>query len=137
MSWKHKNDPEYVKKLAEGRRRYIESHHEVLSERIKKLNKALWKSPSFRKAHSERIKAKWRDPEYKKYMAGCSSKNLKALWKRPDFYKLLSELKSKELKERWKDEKSSPRHPPVEYYELQIRYDEMDEFGSQFGERRT
>jgi len=104
-SERHKNDPEYVKKLAEGRRRFIENNREVFSQRAKNLNKKLWKNPEFRKRHSERIKALWKDPEYRKYMAEAARKNLKKLWKRKDFQELLSKLKSAEMKKRWQDEK--------------------------------
>jgi len=102
-SWRHQNYPEYVKKIAEGRKKFIEDHREVFSQRAKNLNKKLWKNPEFRKRHSQRIKKLWKDPEYRKYMAEACSKNLKNLWKRKDFQKLLSRLKSEEMKKRWQD----------------------------------
>ena len=103
-SKRHKNDPEYVKRLAEGRRKFIENNKEIFSQRAKELNKKLWGSLEFRKRHSQRIKEKWQDPEYKKYMAGKSSQNLKNLWQREDFRELMSKLKSEELRKRWQNE---------------------------------
>jgi DNA gyrase subunit A len=104
VSERHKNNPEYVKKLAEGRRRYIETHHQVFTERVKNLNKKLWQNPEFRKRKSQWIKQRWRDPEYREFMRKASSKNLKRLWKRKDFQELLSKLKSEEMKKKWRDE---------------------------------
>jgi len=104
-SERHKNDPEYVRKLAEGRRKFIENNRHVFTIRAINLNKKLWTNPDFRKRHSERIKKMWQDPKYKEYMRKASSKNLKSLWKRKDFQELLSKLKSEEMKKRWQDEK--------------------------------
>jgi len=103
-SERHRNDPEYVKKIAEGRRRFIENNREVFFQRAKNLNKKLWRDPEFLKRHSEKIKKLWQDPEYRQYMAEVSSKSLKKLWKRKDFQELMSGLKSEEMKERWQDE---------------------------------
>jgi len=102
-SWRHKNDPEYVKKLAEGRKRYIESHKDLLSERARKRNEKLWRNKEFRMRVSERLKKLWKNEEYRERMRKNSSDNLKRLWRREDFRILLSELKSKEMKERWKN----------------------------------
>ncbi|PIS39533.1 MAG: DNA gyrase subunit A [Candidatus Nealsonbacteria bacterium CG08_land_8_20_14_0_20_38_20] len=46
-SARHKNDPEYVKKIAEGRRKFIENNREVFSQRAKNLNKKLWANPEY------------------------------------------------------------------------------------------
>ncbi|MDO8663401.1 MAG: DNA gyrase subunit A, partial [Candidatus Wildermuthbacteria bacterium] len=103
-SERHKNDLEYVKKIAEGRKKYIENNRQVFSLRAINLNKKLWASAEFRKKHSERIKKMWQNPVYKEYMREASSKNLKKLWRREDFQKLLSALKSEEMKKRWENE---------------------------------
>ena len=103
VSERHKNDPEYVKRIAEGRRKYIENHRHIFSERARNLNKKLWKNSEFKKRHSQRIQEMWQNPEYKEYMRRASSKNLKKLWRRKDFQELLSKLKSEEMKKRWQD----------------------------------
>jgi len=102
-SERHKNDSEYVKKIAEGRRKFIENNREIFSQRAKNLNKKLWANPAFRRRHSERIKKMWQDLEYKEYMRKASSKNLKLLWERKDFQELMSKIKSQELKKRWQN----------------------------------
>lgn len=102
-SFRHKNDPVYVKKLAEGRRKYIENNKAALSQRAINLNKKLWKSSEFRIKHSKRMKALWKDKDYREFMRKASSKNLKSLWQKKDFQQLLSDLKSKEMKIRWQD----------------------------------
>lgn len=103
-SWRHKNDPEYVRKLKEGRERFFSTAHEILSQRTQKLNKKLWKDPEFVKRHSLRIKKLWKDENYRKFMANISSKRIKELWKSNEFQDLMSKLKSKEMKKRWQDE---------------------------------
>ncbi|TSC91306.1 MAG: DNA gyrase subunit A [Parcubacteria group bacterium Gr01-1014_2] len=101
---RHKNDPEYVKKLAEGREKYINENRHLFVERARKLNEKLWKSKEFRKKHHKIIQKLWSDPEYKEFMRKVSSETLKKTWQRADYQKLMSKLKSKELKIKWQDE---------------------------------
>ncbi len=103
VSWRHKNDPNYVEKLARGRARYIEENKEVFRERAKKLNQKLWGNKEFRERHSERIKALWSDQEYREKMRIISRQNLTKKWSDQAYRKLMSRLKSKEMKARWKD----------------------------------
>ncbi|WKZ25714.1 MAG: DNA gyrase subunit A [bacterium] len=103
-SWRHKNDPLYVKKIKEGRDKFLSDAHDILSERAKNLNKKLWKDPEFIKRHSLRVKKLWEDENYKKFMSDISSKKLKEMWKSSEFQKIMSILKSKEMKKRWQDE---------------------------------
>ncbi|KKU82637.1 MAG: gyrase, A subunit protein [Parcubacteria group bacterium GW2011_GWA2_47_8] len=102
-SWRHQNDEEYTKKLAEGRKQYIKRNPGVFSIRARNLNKKLWQSNEFRAKHTLRMQKLWSDPEYRKAMAQLASKNLKSLWEKEEFKALMSDLKSKELKKRWKD----------------------------------
>ncbi|MDP3994247.1 MAG: DNA gyrase subunit A [bacterium] len=102
--WRHKNDPEYVKKLKEGRDVFLSASHDLLSNRAQELNKKLWANPKFVKRHSLRIKKLWQDEKYKKFMSDLSSKKMKEMWKNKEFQKLMSTLKSKEMKNRWKNE---------------------------------
>ena len=103
-SKRHKNDPEYVEKIAAGRKKFIENNRNFFVEKAINLNKKLWASAEFRKRHSERIKKMWQDPSYKEHMREISSRNLKKLWQRKDFQGLLSVLKSAEMKKRWKND---------------------------------
>ena len=104
--WRHRNDPEYVKKLAKGRKKFwanpknLQRASRVRSE----WNKKMWQSPVYREAMPKVLKEAWKDPEYRQRMAELSSRNLKNRWKRKSFRDLLSRLKSKELKKRWQDE---------------------------------
>ncbi|NQT45872.1 MAG: DNA gyrase subunit A [Candidatus Omnitrophica bacterium] len=102
---RHKNDPEYVKKIADGRRRFWadSDNRNKASMAQAKRNRKNWQSPAYRKKMREAIKKAWQNPEYRQRIASASSENLKALWKDQSFQRLLSRTKSKELKERWKD----------------------------------
>ena len=103
-SWRHKNDPEYVKKLDEGRKRFIANNHALFSERLAERNRKNWKNPIYRTKQTRRLKAQWEDSEYKSKMAASSRNNLRNLWKTEKFQKLMSEQKSNELRARWKDD---------------------------------
>ena len=103
-SWRHKHDPEYVRKLAEGRRKFIEENPQIFSKRLSERNRKNWKNPDYRKRMSARIKAMWKNDEYKESMRELSSTRLKNLWKDKEFQKLMSRLSSERLKELWKDE---------------------------------
>ncbi len=72
-SWRHKNDPEYVRKLAEGRKIYFEKNHQLVSARISQRNKENWKKPSYRAYHSALVKTLWKNEEYRSFMKQASS----------------------------------------------------------------
>ncbi len=102
-SWRHQNDPDYVRKIAEGRDRFIANNREKLSLRRKKMNKIMWQDPKYREKWIKAKKEMWRNSEYKEFMREVASKNLKKLWKKKDFQELMSRMKSKELKKRWQE----------------------------------
>ncbi len=104
-SWRHKNDPEYVKKIAEGRQKFIQANHEKLSIRTSARNHLAWQDPKYRQKKTESIKKMWLDEAYRARMQQVSSQNLKKLWQNEDFKQLLSNLKSEEMKKRWQDPK--------------------------------
>ena len=103
---RHKNNPEYVRKLAKGRNGYwnTKGTKEKYSKLFKKLNKKNWEDPKYREKMIKAVKEKWKDPEYKKHMATLSSERLKTLWRKPGFGQWRGKLKSEELKKKWKDE---------------------------------
>lgn len=103
-SWRHKNDPEYVEKLAAGRRKYIEENKDKLSRRASERNRKAWQDSEYRERQIDRLKLMWEDKEYKEFMRKNSRENLKRLWEDPDFQALMSDVKSKEMKKRWQDE---------------------------------
>ncbi|NQT22519.1 MAG: intein-containing DNA gyrase subunit A, partial [Candidatus Omnitrophica bacterium] len=104
--WRHKNDSEYVKKLAKGRESFWANakNRQRASKVQSEWNRKKWQDPVYREEMAKVLKEAWRDPEYRQRMIKLSSKNLKNRWKRKDFRELLSKLKSKELKKRWQDE---------------------------------
>jgi len=104
--WRHKNDSEYVKKLAKGRENFWANpkNRQNASKVRSEWNKKKWQDPAYREEMIKVLKEAWKDPEYRQRMAELSSRNLKKRWEREDFRKLLSRLKSKELKKRWQDE---------------------------------
>ncbi len=102
-SWRHQNDPEYVKKVAAGRKEFIENNAQFISERASMRNKEMWKNPDYRNAQILRLKRMWENKEYKEFMRKKSSDNLKQLWQDPKFQKLMSNYKSEEMKKRWQD----------------------------------
>jgi len=105
-SQRHKTDPRYIKRIAEGRKRFWaeEENRKLRAQLRAEMNKMMWRNPNYRKRWIEARKKMWEDPEYKEYMRKASSKNLKRLWKRKDFQELLSRLKSEEMEKRWQDE---------------------------------
>ena len=105
-SRRHKEDLDYVEKIAEGRRKFWnkKENKERFSRLRSERNKKMWRNPKYRKKWISARKEKWKDPEYKDYMRKASSRNLKLLWQRKDFQKLLSELKTKEMQKRWRDD---------------------------------
>jgi DNA gyrase/topoisomerase IV subunit A len=100
-SWRHKHDPIYVKKLADGRKKYIETHHELLSERTSERNKENWKKPAYRRKHIQLVKTLWKNQEYRAKMSSVSSEHLKEKWADKGHQELMSKIKSREMKERW------------------------------------
>jgi DNA gyrase/topoisomerase IV subunit A len=106
-SQRHKNNPEYVKKIAQGRKAFWakKENRELYSQRQSERNKKMWQDSKHREAWIASKKEMWKDPEYKEFMREQSRENIKNLWRRRDFQELMSRLKSKEMKERWEDEK--------------------------------
>ena len=104
-SERHKNDLEYVKKIAEGRRKFwAKKENKIFRSQLQtERNKEMWQNLKYRKAWIKAKKEMWQNPEYKEFMRSASSKNLKNLWKRKDFQELMSKLKSEEMKKRWQD----------------------------------
>jgi DNA gyrase subunit A len=104
-SLRHKNDPEYVKNLAEGRRRFLDdsNHLREIGLRLSARNQKNWQDSAYRKRMGEVIRRAWQRPEYREAITKASSQNLKNLWQKKDFQELLSKLKSEELKKRWQD----------------------------------
>ena len=110
-SQKHKNDPEYRKKLQEGRIKFWsdEANKKKLSERTSKMNKNNWKNPSYRVKKIAQLKKALAKPENKKILSEHAKKNIRKLWSRSDFKQLMSKIKSKEMKERWENGDSTLR----------------------------
>lgn len=104
-SWRHEHDPIYVKKLSEGRKKFIEENRETISLRTTKRNKRMWKSSTYRAKQIERIKSKWQDAAYKEFMRQASSENLQNKWKNQAFRESVSKQKSNEMKLRWQNKK--------------------------------
>ncbi len=104
-SKRHRNDSEYVRKLAEGRKKYWadEENRKIHSKLRAERNKLMWQNPKYRAMWSEARKEMWEDPEYKEFMRTASSKNLKNMWKRKGYRELMSKLKSEEMGKRWQD----------------------------------
>ena len=104
-SQRHKNNPQYVEAIAEGRKKFWakKENRDIYSRRQSERNKILWQNPKYRQAWIKARKKKWQDQEYKEFMRKASSKNLRGLWQRKDFQELMSEIKSKEMKARWQD----------------------------------
>ncbi|MFH0876769.1 MAG: DNA gyrase subunit A [Candidatus Omnitrophota bacterium] len=104
-SFRHKHDPGYVKRLAEGRRKFLADPKNLrrIGKRLAEQNKRSWQDPVYRQKMSEIIREAWQQPEFRKRVIEASSKNLKDLWKKEEFQNLMSRLKAKELKQRWQD----------------------------------
>lgn len=104
-SSRHKNDPQYVKKLAEGRNKFWtdEKNRIFWAFLTAERNKIMWRNPKYRKRWIEAKKKMWEDIEYKEFMRKIASKNLKNLWQKKDFQKMIVKLKSDELKKKWQD----------------------------------
>jgi DNA gyrase subunit A len=104
-AWRHKNDPEYVKKIADGRKRFLTDPKNIqkIALRLKMWNQKSWQNPAYRKKMGEIIRNAWQKPEYRQRIIEASSRNLKNLWKKKEYRQLMSKLKSTELKKKWRD----------------------------------
>jgi DNA gyrase subunit A len=104
-SWRHKNDPKYVKNLAEGRKKFLTDPKNLskIAERLTNWNKKSWQDPVYREKMGKIIRQAWQRPEYRQKITEASRKNLKSLWQKKEFQELLSKSKSAELKKRWQD----------------------------------
>jgi len=105
-SQRHKNDPAYIQRLNEGRRKFLADpkNLKAIGKRLSEWDKASWRNPAYRTKMSKVIRAAWRRPEYRRIITEASRKHLKDLWKKKEFKELLSRLKSTELKKRWQDQ---------------------------------
>lgn len=95
---KHKNDPEYRKKLAEGRKAFWknDSNREKYSLRITERNINNWKIEEYRNKMSEILseanKKYFREhPEAIERIKKTSSETFKRMWKNPNYKKLFNE----------------------------------------------
>lgn len=104
-SSRHKNNPGYVKKIAEGRDAFWakKENKEKFSQLRAENNKKMWGMQKYRNLWIKSKKEMWENPEYKEFMRKASSDNLKKLWGKQVFRDLLSDLKSQEMKNRWQD----------------------------------
>ena len=105
-AWRHKNDSEYIEKLAKGRKKFLTDpkNLEKIALRLRTRNLKNWRNPAYQKKMRGLIRQAWQRPEYRQRMIESSSKNLKKLWKKKEFQELLSKLKSEELKKRWQEQ---------------------------------
>ncbi len=104
---KHAEDGDYVKKLAEGRRKYWgdEKNRQKQSSRMSIRNKKNWENPEYRvkmsatlsKVNKEYIK---NHPEMFEILSKRATKTLKNLWKDADYRKKRSELVAENNKKR-------------------------------------
>lgn len=104
-SHKHKTDPEYRRKLAEGRTAYY-ANPEVkkkISERLAERNRKMWKDPTYREQKLLNLQKLWDNQDYKERMRVLSSNNLKQRWTQEWFRKTVGEHKSHEMKQRWQN----------------------------------
>ncbi len=102
---RHKNDSEYVKKIAAGRRKFLDApeNRQKMSARMSARNQKNWQDPKYREEMGRVIRSAWERPEYRNKITEASRENLKKLWGKKEFQELLSRLKSEELKKRWQD----------------------------------
>ena len=93
-SWRHRNDPNCVKKLDEGRKRYWSNpnNREEASKFWREFNESNWQDLSYREKMSRAVKEKWQNPEYREKIA-------KKLWEDPKTY----ELHRKKAIKQWQD----------------------------------
>jgi DNA gyrase subunit A len=104
-AWRHRNDPEYVKKIAAGRKKFLTNPKNIqkIALRLKIWNQKSWRDPVYRKKMGEIIHNAWQRPEYRQRIIEASGQNLKNLWKKKEYQQFMSKLKSAELKKKWQD----------------------------------
>lgn len=97
------NDPDYVEKLTQGRKKYWSSkeNRELSSLRLSERNKIFWKDLKYREKQIAKLQKMWKNPEYKEFMSQVARENLKKLWSKQSFRKMMGQLKSAELLQRW------------------------------------
>jgi len=95
-SWRHTNDPEYVKKISEGRRKFIENNRKAYSERMTARNLKNWRNKNYREKMivtlSEVNKKYYKEhPELRQIVSERATATLKRLWKIPEYRSLFHE----------------------------------------------
>ncbi|MBU0627817.1 MAG: DNA gyrase subunit A [Nanoarchaeota archaeon] len=102
-------DPEYRRKIAEGRKRFWSNkdNKERASKKLSERNKKNWKNKDYREHTSKRlseinIEFSKKHPELREE----KSRRLKELWGNKEYHQKMSKLKSAEMKKRW--EKNDP-----------------------------
>ncbi|MBW2983436.1 DNA gyrase subunit A, partial [Candidatus Woesearchaeota archaeon] len=95
---RHKNDAEYVKKLAAGRKAYYakEETKKKISARMSKRNKENWKKPSYRARMQQtlsRINKEYvvNNPSERKKRSERLTRRLHSLWQDPSYRKTMRE----------------------------------------------
>jgi DNA gyrase/topoisomerase IV subunit A len=103
-STKHKNDLEYRKKLADGRKKFWENENnrKASALRLSERNKKNWKNPKYKAKMKEllsRVNKEYilNHPEKREEFSKRASKTLKKLWQKSDYRK----KKIDALKKRW------------------------------------
>lgn len=121
-------DNEYKEKIAQGRKKFWsdKKNKEIYAKRLSKRNIQNWKNskyrnhmkktlsvvnkeyvkknPQVKKKASNRLKEKWKDPQYRKMMSQLKSKEMKRRWENND--PTLNRFSSEKSKEIW----SNPEH---------------------------
>ncbi len=97
-SERHKNDPAYVKKIAEGRKKFWsnEKNRKIYSERLSKRNSENWKDKDYREKKirflSEINKQYIKNhPELIEIFSKRASATLKRMWRIPEYRQLFHE----------------------------------------------
>ena len=95
-SWRHKNDPEYVKKISEGRRKFLEKNKKLNSERLTIRNLKNWQKKDYRekmiKTLSDVNKKYYQEhPEMREILSKRATATLKRLWGIPEYRRLFHE----------------------------------------------
>ena len=97
-SERHKNDPEYVKNLADGRRKFWadEKNRAANAQRLSERNKKNWQNPAYRermrKFLSEMNKEYIQEhPEKREELSERATRTLKRLWQNPAYQRFMRE----------------------------------------------
>jgi len=97
-SSRHKNSPEYIKKISDGRRKFWQSkkNRRIYSERMTQRNLENWKSKNYRekmiKTLSEVNKKYYKEhPEAIERLSKRASATLRRLWQIPEYRRLFHE----------------------------------------------